>query len=95
MLDLPPDVVDDALCDPFESFWVSQHVYDGRRTERVPSSNDVFSVYSTLPVRPVDTFKTVSTGSFVALLPHVFRDDFFAFARVNYIHNFVSFLDLC
>jgi hypothetical protein len=93
MLDLPPDIVDDALCDPFESFFVSQHVHDSCRAEGVPSSNDVFGVYSVLPGCPVNPFKTMGTGSFVALLSHVLRSDLFTLARVDDVNDLVSFLD--
>jgi hypothetical protein len=95
MLDLPPDIVDDALRYPFESFLVPQHVHDSSRAEGVSSSNHVFGVYSVLPGRPVDSFKTMSTGGFVALLSHVLRGDLFTLARVDDVNELVSFFNLC
>lgn len=94
MLDLPPDVVDDALRYPFESFLVPQHVHDSCCAEGVSSSNDVFGVYSVLPSCPVNSFKTMGTGSFVALLSHVLRGDLFTIARVDDVDELVSFFDL-
>lgn len=90
----PPDVVDDALCHPFESFLVSQHVHNSRGAERMASSNNILSIHSTFPSRPVYILQTMSTGSLVSLSTHVLLVDFFTVAGVYRVDDLVCFFDL-
>lgn len=93
-INLPPNIVNNALRYPIESLFMPQHIRHCGRAKRMTSSNSVIHLDSPLPRCPVNSFEAVATCCFIVLATKVLCRNIGTLSIVDSLNNLVSFFDL-